>query len=751
MTLRGIVFGFVLAGMIGGILAGAIDALGAMGGVQPGLVLAGSMGFHVIFGAVAGLLAGLLFPFLPAGLTASRLLQRLAARLRPGSAVGLHDRCRTVAAVWLLLVIGGPGLALLTRGYRLVISRVQSPELAAVATAGLALLGLAGAAAISAPLHAGLARALEFVVRRRPQLTPLVHPTAHLVAVVIAAGAVAASLLGDERETMRALDLRPVISAVLVMGPTLLLGEMLSGPLSSVKPRRALMALGFLAFFAAAAAAAGLRAPAARSEIVERTGSGRLLVAALRAPFDADGDGFARVLGGGDCDDDDPAVNPAAVDVPANGVDEDCSGADAVPPPPAPPPPPPPTEPAGLGLAPPYNVVLVTIDSLRADHVGALGYERPTTPALDELALDSVVFEVAYSASAKTPTAIPAMLTGRYPSELWRDDAHFTTYSPRNVFLAETLGAAGYRTAGFPSHWYFDPRYGLGQGFAVWQPYMTERGRMEKQPTAETVVVAAVESLQNSPPDPERPFFVWLHLLDPHKDYIEHLDIPRFGGDPIDRYDHEIRYVDTWLAYLFDTLSRRADYHRTVVVVTSDHGEAFGEHGYRYHGFGLHEHQLRVPLIVRVPGLEPRRVLDPVGLIDLAPTLLDLAGVRPEEPERARMGLRGRTLLPLLGGFERPAQPIFAEMPRGPHNAEQFALRVGRLKLMYSATGDRWQLFDLVDDPLEKTDLAPGEPERLAEMRAALTRLRAGLDRRAPIPGTPPAPGAPLAPPPAAP
>lgn len=381
--------------------------------------------------------------------------------------------------------------------------------------------------------------------------------------------------------------------------------------------------------------------------------------------------------------------------------------------------------------------MLVTIDSLRADHVGALGYARPTTPALDTFAAESVVFESAYSPSAKTPTAIPALLTGRYPSELWRDDAHFTTYGPRNVFLAETLSEAGYRTAAFPSHWYFEPRYGLGQGFGVWQPYVAERGRMEKQPTAETVVVAAVESLQNSPPDRERPFFVWLHLLDPHKDYIEHLDIPRFGDDPIDRYDHEIRYVDTWLAYLFDVLSRRADWDRTVVVVTSDHGEAFGEHGYRYHGFGLHEHQLRVPLIVRLPGVEPRRVDAPVGLIDLAPTLLDLAGVRPEESRRARMGLRGRTLLPLLGGFEREPAPIFAEMPRGPHNAEQLALRVGRHKLMYSAASNRWQLFDLVADPLEQTDLAAAEPDTLAELRAALTRLRAGLDRRAPIPRTP--------------
>ncbi|MCA9537952.1 MAG: sulfatase-like hydrolase/transferase [Myxococcales bacterium] len=729
----GSLLGFVVAGMAGGVIAGAVDALGALNDPQAGLVLLGSMGFHLLLGALAGAVAGLMYPLLPASLTAVSLVRRAARRLRPGAELGLHERCRTVVTLWLSLGMLALCVELLAGGFRVLFSRVQSLEFAALGAAGLALLVLALGAAVAAPLRAGAARGLEFLVRRRPGLTPAVHPALHLVLGLGVLSLILLLWVRREHETFHALDLRPVASALLIALPMLLIGELLRGPISRVPRGRGAVGVGMLLFFAAAAAAAGLRAPAAREGLVSATGSGRLIVLTLRAPFDTDADGFARVLGGGDCDDENPAIHPGAVDVPGDGVDQDCDGADLTLPPP-PPPPPKPEEPQTHGLTPPYNLLLITVDALRADHMGACGYPRPTTPALDRLAEESALFCRAYSPSAKTPTALPALFAGRYPSELLRDGEHFATYAEGNVFLAEVLADAGYRTAGFPSHWYFDPRYGLAQGFAVWQPYFVEPGRMEKVATAETVVTAAVEHFRETDADAARPWFVWLHLLDPHKDYIEHLDVPGFGDEPIDRYDHEIRYVDTWVAWLLETLARRADWARTVIVFTADHGEAFGEHGYRFHGFGLHEDQIRVPLIIRVPGLPGRAVDTAVSLVDLAPTLYSLAGLGPEAKRAAPLGLEGETLLPLLAGGARASRPIYAEMPRGPHNAPQFAWLEGDDKLIYQGEGDAWQLFDLADDPGEQTDRAAAEPARLAELRLAAQRFRARLDVRQPTP-----------------
>ncbi len=437
--------------------------------------------------------------------------------------------------------------------------------------------------------------------------------------------------------------------------------------------------------------------------------------------LDRDGDGYSGLLGGGDCDERDPSVHPAANDLPGNGRDEDCDGEDLallVPPPAPVPPPPPPAAPAAAtprpSQPPPrHNLVLISVDTLRPDHLGAWGYARPTSPNIDALALRSRRFERAYSLSNKTPSVIASLISGRYPSEHPRTFAHFNTYLPDNVFLAERLAAQGYRTWAVVSHWYFEPKFGLGQGFATWEVVKDTRERMEKVPSAEEVsdrALAALRELEGG----EQPFHLWLHYIDPHKLYIPHEGFPAFGKRAVDRYDGEIVYTDFHLGRFLDALYASPAWDRTVVALIADHGEAFGEHGEWHHGWSVHEHQIRVPFLLRVPGLEPGVEAARVSLVDLVPTLLDLAGVDSPGPPP----LRGRSLLPeLRAPAQRVPRPLYAEVFPGPHNAAWSAYIEGDVKLIHRWRGNVFTAYDLATDPGEERNLFSSDPARAKALR----------------------------------
>ncbi|HEY8945159.1 MAG TPA: sulfatase-like hydrolase/transferase, partial [Polyangiaceae bacterium] len=361
---------------------------------------------------------------------------------------------------------------------------------------------------------------------------------------------------------------------------------------------------------------------------------------------------------------------------------------------------------AGLDLVG-RDVLLITIDALRADHVGAYGYRRNTTPHLDRLAREGVVLEQAYTTTPHTSYAIVSLMTGKYMRPLLSQGAGSDSDT-----WASLLRTYGYRTAAFypPAVFFIDtPRFEPFQrntlGFEYVKVEFAE---------GETRLAQIDEYLQATPPNAPR--FLWVHLFGPHEPYLAHPQHP-FGDRDIDRYDSEIAAADATAGAIAERFRRgRAG---AAVFVTADHGEEFGEHGGRYHGTTVYEEQVRVPLIVSIPGaLRPRRVREVVSTIDLLPTVL--AGLKIPRPPR----VRGRDLGPLLAG-KRPEQLGLAHG----ETDEQALLARGALRLVCARRIGACKLYDLANDPAQTQDAGPGRPTELDALRSELRALGASHGR----------------------
>jgi arylsulfatase A-like enzyme len=453
----------------------------------------------------------------------------------------------------------------------------------------------------------------------------------------------------------------------------------------------------------------------------------------LRRLSDRDHDGVSAAFAGGDCDDRDARINPRAVDVPGNGRDEDCQDGDAPNVAPLAPPSAGGVESARQQLPADLNVLLITIDTLRAD-LGYMGNPRPLSPRLDALAKQSVVFERAYSLASYTGKSVGPLLIGKYSSEVDGGFSHFNRYSKTETFVQERLHAAGVRTLSVQGYWYFFKDAGFERGFDVVDSSAAPKVASiegDQSSNSDEQSDAAIKLL-GAPELASQRFFMWAHFVDPHAEYAPHPEHD-FGSKPRERYDGEVAFVDQHVGRILDALERAPFGKRTAVIVTSDHGEAFGEHGMIRHGFELWEELVRVPLIVKLPGATPRRVSARRSAIDLVPTLLDLFQV-PFESRGPRDFLSGQSLLPDLfraAGEVDPARPIFVDMARGPYNAERQALIVDDLKLTASE-GRVLGLYDLAQDPQEGADLSRDEA-RVAPMRRELSAFKARL-RRVPMP-----------------
>lgn len=353
------------------------------------------------------------------------------------------------------------------------------------------------------------------------------------------------------------------------------------------------------------------------------------------------------------------------------------------------------------------DIVLISIDALRADHLGAYGYPRKTSPNIDALAREGVRFERAYCPTPHTSYSVTSMMTGKYLRPLLALDLG----SDSETF-ADLLRRYDYRTAAFypPAVFFIDgPKFTNFQerrlGFEYAKVEFAGRELREKQ----------LDSyLAKAPKD--HPLFLWLHAFEPHEPYEMHPE-HRFG-DParptdVDAYDSEIAEADALVGAAVAKV--RAARPNAVVIVTADHGEEFGDHGGRYHGTSVYEEQVRVPLIVVAPKVAPRIVSEPVQTIDLLPTVLSALGV----PRPSR--LRGRDLGPLLIG--KAAEPTWAFS----ETEDDAMVARGSLRLLCKKEGGACALYDLSDDPQERKNRV-AEATRAADLRG-LRALSAAIQK----------------------
>ncbi|MEB2325057.1 MAG: sulfatase, partial [Sorangiineae bacterium] len=382
------------------------------------------------------------------------------------------------------------------------------------------------------------------------------------------------------------------------------------------------------------------------------------------------------------------------------------------------------------------NVLFISVDSLRSDQPWT-GYPRDVAPNLTRLAKESVVYANAYALSSYTSMSLGGLMAARYPSELPRDGHTTSRFFPDRIdFLAELLQAAGVRTIGVMGHVYFAGDTGISAGFDDWRviarvnELVVRDGAVTDDKLAD-LMIAALDDHQRARAGAR--FFAWVHFMDPHFAYVRHAGFPSFSGEPAgsplgkvgqarrDRYDGEVAFTDAQIGRVLERLRASPWASETAIIVTADHGEAFGEHkSYYEHGYYLFDVTTRVPLMFHVPGVPAARVEARRSHLDLAKTVLELLGVKPGRE------MRGVSLVPELldagRGAGAAARDLVIDMPYSDQAPRRRALIHGAHKLIETDNGTRSLLFDLDADPLEQRDLAAEEPALFQEMER---RLRA--------------------------
>lgn len=374
----------------------------------------------------------------------------------------------------------------------------------------------------------------------------------------------------------------------------------------------------------------------------------------------------------------------------------------------------------------PINVLLVTLDTTRADRIGCYGYERAGTPTIDALAAAGVRFD---DARCQVPLTLPShvsLMTSTYPLVSGvRVNGEVLAATPIAT-LAERLSAAGHRTAAFIAAFPLDRRFGLARGFDHYDDDLgaaaPPTGHALERP-ANIVCDAATGWLEDAAASDDGPFFAWVHLFDPHWPYEPP---PPYDERYESRYDGEIAFTDSQVARLIATLDRLDLRSSTLIVLAGDHGEAFGEHGERQHGLFVYDTTIRVPMVVCLPEQVPAgvTVAAPVGLIDVTPTILDLLDHPPADD------LDGRSLVATWSRQPPPASAVYSE-------SHYPLIGYGWAPLM-SLTTEAWtyidapeaELYDRAADPGELENVLAAHPDVSRRLSDRLDEMVAGMTPR---------------------